>query len=195
MQFFGKTQFDFLSKRKFFLILSVIIMVTGLALTAILGLDYGIDFEGGTELAVQFESPVETDRIREGVASLGITGTEIKSIRAHKANINDCYARIRNGEAFVINMHISPYNHGNIFNHEETRERKLLLHKKEIQKMHIKVKVDGLVLIPTKLYLKDALCKIEIAVCKSKNLYDKRQSLKEADQKRRMDKVVKNFRF
>ncbi|MGI6370585.1 MAG: protein translocase subunit SecF [Candidatus Kapaibacterium sp.] len=79
MQFFGKTQFDFLSKRKFFLILSVIIMVTGLALTAILGLDYGIDFEGGTELAVQFESPVETDRIREGVASLGITGTEIKS--------------------------------------------------------------------------------------------------------------------
>ena len=128
-------------------------------------------------------------------AGIKLTGTEIKSIRAHKANINDCYARIRNGEAFVINMHISPYNHGNIFNHEETRERKLLLHKKEIQKMHIKVKVDGLVLIPTKLYLKDALCKIEIAVCKSKNLYDKRQSLKEADQKRRMDKVVKNFRF
>jgi len=128
-------------------------------------------------------------------AGIKLTGTEIKSIRNHKVSINDCYVRIKDSEAFVINMHITPYVHGNIFNHEETRERKLLLHKREILKLHSKVKVDGLVLIPTKLYLKESLCKMEVAVCKGKKLYDKRQSLKEKDQKRRLEKVGKNFRF
>lgn len=128
-------------------------------------------------------------------AGIKLTGTEIKSIRSHQANINDCYVRVKNGEAYIVNMHISPYVHGTLFNHEETRERKLLLHKREILKMYNKVKVEGLSLIPTKIYLKDALCKVEVSVCKGKKLYDKRQSLKEADQKRRMEKVGKNFRF
>ncbi len=121
-----------------------------------------------------------------------LKGTEIKSVRANKVNISDAYALIRNGEMFVINMHISKYNHGNLFNHEETRTRKLLLHKKQIIKLESKVNQDSLTLIPTKVYMEQGLCKVEIALAKGKKQYDKRQSLKEKDASRRMDKVLKN---
>ena len=120
-----------------------------------------------------------------------LKGTEIKSIRANKVNIVDSYARIKDGEIFLVNMHISKYNHGNIFNHDETRSRKLLLHKKEIIRITNKINKDSLTLVPTKVYLEHGLCKVEIALAKGKKSYDKRQSLKEKDAMRRVEKTLK----
>lgn len=125
-------------------------------------------------------------------AGIKLQGSEIKSVRQGKVNFLDSYAYIRNGEAFLMNMHISKYKEGNRFNHDETRTRKLLLHKKEIEKIDAKIKQDSLTLIPTKLYIDHGLCKVEIALAKGKKLYDKRQSLKEKDAKRRMQKGMKD---
>jgi SsrA-binding protein len=129
-----------------------------------------------------------TDKYECGIV---LKGTEIKSIRAAKVSIKDAYARIKGNEIFIVNMHISKYNHGNIFNHEETRTRKLLLHKKEIIKITNKVNQESLTLIPTLVYLEKGLCKIEIAIAKGKKNYDKRQVLKEKDANRRMEKAMK----
>jgi len=125
-------------------------------------------------------------------AGIKLQGSEIKSVRQGKVNFLDAYAYIRNGEAFLMNMHISKYKEGNRFNHDETRTRKLLLHKKEIEKIDAKIKQDSLTLIPTKLYIDHGLCKVEIALAKGKKLFDKRQSLKEKDAKRRMQKGMKD---
>lgn len=122
-----------------------------------------------------------------------LKGTEIKSIRATKVSINDSYVRIKNNEAFIINMNIKKYEMGNIFNHDETRERKLLLHKNEIIKLYNKTILDGLTIIPLKVYLKDGLCKVEIGLCKGKKNYDKREALKEKDQKLHIQKTLKNY--
>ena len=128
------------------------------------------------------------DRFEAGIV---LHGTEIKSIRAGKVSIQDAHVRIRRSQAYIINMHIAKYKQGGThFNHDETRERKLLLHKKEILKLDAKVQQDGFTLIPTKVYLKEGLCKVEIALAKGKKLFDKRQSLKEKDMKRRMDKQL-----
>ena len=129
-----------------------------------------------------------TDKYECGIV---LKGTEIKSIRAAKVSIKDAYARIKGNEIFIVNMHIAKYNHGNIFNHEETRTRKLLLHKKEIIKITNKVNQESLTLIPTLVYLEKGLCKIEIAIAKGKKNYDKRQVLKEKDANRRMEKAMK----
>lgn len=126
-------------------------------------------------------------------AGIALTGTEIKSIRAGKANIQDAYVRIKDSEASIINMNIAHYEQGNIFNHKETRERRLLLHKHEILKLQQKIQLEGLTLIPLKVYLKEGLAKIEIAVCKGKKLYDKRQDLKEKDAKRKVEKALKDY--
>jgi SsrA-binding protein len=123
-----------------------------------------------------------------------LTGTEIKSIRLGKVAIGDAYARVKDYELFIINMHISKYSHGNIFNHEEKRERKLLMAKREIIKLSLKVKQEGLTLIPRKVYLNENLCKVELALCKGKKLYDKRETAKEEDSKRRLDKIEKEYR-
>ncbi len=123
-----------------------------------------------------------------------LTGTEIKSVRLGKVALNDSYARIKNFELFIINMHISKYTYGNIFNHEETRERKLLMGKRDIIKLSLKLKTEGLTLVPTKVYLKDNLCKVELALCKGKKLYDKRNTAKEEDSLRRLDKVMKDYK-
>lgn len=120
-----------------------------------------------------------------------LKGTEIKSIRAAKVSIKDAYARIKGTEIFIVNMHIAKYNHGNIFNHDETRSRKLLLNKKEIVKITNKVNQESLTLIPTLVYLERGLCKIEIALAKGKKNYDKRQVLKQKDADRRMAKAMK----
>lgn len=122
-----------------------------------------------------------------------LKGTEIKSVRLGKVAISDAFARVKNFELYLINMHISKYDYGNIFNHEETRERKLLIAKHDIIKLGQKIKTEGLTLIPTKVYLKDGFCKVEIALCKGKKLYDKRESNKEADANRRLDKIVKEY--
>lgn len=121
-----------------------------------------------------------------------LTGTEIKSIREGKANIKDSYAIIRNNECFLLNMHITKYKEGNIFNHEENRTRKLLLHKKEINKLKVNLEQEGLTLIPLKLYFKDNKLKVLLGVCKGKKIYDKRESIKEKDQNREASKLLKN---
>ena len=125
-------------------------------------------------------------------AGIKLSGTEIKSIRAGKCNINDAYVIIRNGKVYLLNMHIAKYENGNIFNHEELRTRELLLHKHQINKLQQKVKLDGLTLVATKAYFKDALVKIEIALAKGKNKQDKRESIKERDTNREISKSYKN---
>ncbi len=125
-------------------------------------------------------------------AGIVLTGTEIKSIRNGKANIKDSYATIKNGEVFLLNMHISAYDEGSIFNHNETRTRKLLLHKKEILKLNDKIRLDGYTLVPLKVYFKKNLAKIELGLAKGKKDYDKRQTIKERDIKRELEK---NYKF
>ena len=115
---------------------------------------------------------------------LVLVGTEIKSLRTHGCSLNDSYIVIRNGEMEVINMHINPYDKGNIFNHDPLRNRKLLLHKKEIRWFDEKIKRDGYTIVPTRVYLKRGRAKIEIALAKGKKLYDKRETIKQRDIKR-----------
>ncbi|MFA7076099.1 MAG: SsrA-binding protein SmpB [Candidatus Izemoplasmatales bacterium] len=120
-----------------------------------------------------------------------LTGTEIKSIRLGKFSIKESYVKITNDfEAYIVNMHIAKYEQGNIFNHKEIRNRKLLLQKREIIKLSQKIKLEGLTLVPTMVYLEQGLCKIEIALCKGKKLYDKRESEREKDASKRMEKMI-----
>ncbi|MEE0700212.1 MAG: SsrA-binding protein SmpB [Bacilli bacterium] len=121
-------------------------------------------------------------------AGIVLTGTEIKSIRKGRANLKDSYARIKENEAFVINMFISTYEEGNRFNHDERRERKLLLNKKEIGKIKERVEKEGFSFIPLKLYLKNGRAKLLVGVAKGKKTYDKRQALKEKDIERESSK-------
>jgi len=117
-------------------------------------------------------------------AGIVLKGTEIKSLRKGSCDLKDTYIRIKNNEAFLINMYIAKYEEGNIFNHDERRERKLLLHKKEIKKLKELCDKDGYTLIPIRAYLKKNLAKVSIGVCKGKKNYDKRESIKERDLKR-----------
>ena len=119
-------------------------------------------------------------------AGIALTGTEIKSIRQGNANLKDSYATIKKGEILLLNMHISPYEQGNIFNHEETRTRKLLLHKKEILKLQDKIKLEGFTLVPLKLYFKKNKAKILLGVAKGKKTYDKRETIKKRDIEREL---------
>ena len=121
-----------------------------------------------------------------------LKGTEIKSIRNGQANIKDCYAIIKNGEVFLLNMFISKYENGSIFNHDERRTRKLLLNKREILKLRDKVEISGYTLVPLKLYFKGNRAKILLGVCKGKKNYDKRESIKEKDVKRDIEKALKS---
>jgi len=125
-------------------------------------------------------------------AGIKLTGTEIKSIRANKCNINDSYAIIRNGKCEILNMHIAKYDYGTVYNHDETRTRELLLHKHEIIKLWNRVRMDGETLVPLRVYLKEGLCKIEIGVCKGKNLRDKRETLKKDEANRSIRKALKD---
>ena len=124
-------------------------------------------------------------------AGIVLTGTEIKSIRQGKANIKDSYAIIRNNEIFLINTHISLYDEGNRFNHVETRTRKLLLHKKEIYKLRDKLEIEGYTLIPLKIYFVKGRAKVLIGVAKGKKNYNKKESIKERDIKREMEREIK----
>ena len=124
-------------------------------------------------------------------AGIVLTGTEIKSIRQGKANIKDSYAIIRNNEVYLINTHISLYTEGNRFNHEETRTRKLLLHKKEILKLRDKLEMEGYTLIPLKIYFVKGRAKVLIGLAKGKKNYNKKEAIKERDIKREMEKSIK----
>ena len=121
-------------------------------------------------------------------AGIELLGTEIKSIRLGKANLKDTFARIKNDEVYIINMFIAKYEKANVFNHEERRERKLLLHRSEIMKLKDKVKLDGYSLIPLKLYFKGNHAKILLGLCKGKKLFDKRETIKQRD----IERSVKN---
>lgn len=122
--------------------------------------------------------------LEEIEAGISLVGTEIKSVRKGSVDLKDSFITIKNNEAFIINMYIAKYEEGNIFNHDERRTRKLLLHKKEIKKLKEKVNTEGLTLIPLKLYFKKNYVKVLIGICKGKKLYDKRASIKERDLKR-----------
>ena len=120
-----------------------------------------------------------------------LTGTEIKAIRNSKVNLKDSYAVIRNHEIYLLNTHISEYKEGNIFNHDPRRTRKLLLHKKEILKLESKINLEGLTLIPLKLYFNKNKVKILLGLCKGKKTYDKRETIKEREQQRTIAKLEK----
>lgn len=128
------------------------------------------------------------DTIEAGIV---LKGTEIKSIRAGRINLKDGYATIRNGEIFLQNVHISPYEQGNVFNHDPVRTRKLLMHKKQIARLVGEIKSSGYTLIPLKVYIKDGYAKVLIGLGKGKKKYDKREDLKRKDQKREIDRAMK----
>ncbi|WAA11931.1 SsrA-binding protein SmpB [Fervidibacillus halotolerans] len=124
-------------------------------------------------------------------AGIVLKGTEIKSIRAGRVNLKDAFARIEKGEVFLYNMHISPYEQGNRFNHDPLRTRKLLLNKREIAKLIGETKEAGYSLIPTKLYLKNGFAKLELALAKGKKKYDKREDLKRKEAKREIERAFR----
>ncbi len=125
---------------------------------------------------------------------MSLFGTEVKSIRAGKVNLKDSYCTVKHGEMFVLNMHVSPYEQGNIFNKSPFRERKLLLHRREINKLQNLQQADGMSLIPLQLYLKDGRIKLELALAKGKKLYDKRHTIAARDSKREMERRIKGMR-
>ena len=120
-----------------------------------------------------------------------LTGTEVKSMRGGRINLKDSYAQIENGEIFLHGMHISPYEHGNIFNVDPLRPRKLLMHKREIMRLFGKVKTDGLTFVPLKVYFERDKVKVELALVRGKKLYDKREAAAEKSAKREMDRAIK----
>lgn len=124
-------------------------------------------------------------------AGIVLTGTEIKSIRQGKVNLKDSYVIIRNEELFLLNTHISSYEKGNIFNHDEDRTRKLLMHKKEIKKLSNAVELSGYTIIPLKIYFKNSKAKVEIAIARGKKNYDKRETIKNRDIEREIQKGFK----
>lgn len=149
--------------------------------------------EEGKEKVVALNRKASHEYFLEERFECGIvlTGTEIKSVRAGKVQFKDAFISIYKGEAWIKGMHISPYEFGNIFNVDEKRDRKLLMHKYEIRKLYDKVRLKGYTLVPTRMYLKDGRAKMEIALAKGKNLYDKRETDKLRDAKRAMEKAMK----
>ena len=127
------------------------------------------------------------DKLEAGIV---LSGTEIKSIRAGKVNLKDAYVNLKDGEAFIYGMHISPYEHGNIFNKDPLRTRKLLLNKKEINKLLGYVSQKGMSLIPIKLYFKNSFVKLELGIGKGKKLYDKREDIAKKDAERKIQRTL-----
>ncbi len=125
-------------------------------------------------------------------AGIELTGTEVKSIRQGNVNLKDSWCSIEDGELFIKQMHISPYEKGNIFNRDPLRVRKLLMHKKEIMRLFGKQKQDGLTLVPLSMYFKDSRVKIQLGLCKGKKLYDKRDDAAKRDAKRSIDRALKS---
>ena len=124
-------------------------------------------------------------------AGIELCGTEVKSIRQGTLNLKDAWCGIKDGQMLLNQMHISPYDHGNRFNPDPRRPRRLLMHKREIMRLYGKVKQDGYALIPLSVYLKGSLVKVMVGLCKGKKLYDKRQAAAEKDAKRQMDRAMK----
>ena len=125
-------------------------------------------------------------------AGIALSGTEVKSLRAGKVNLRDSYCQVKDGEIYLIGVHISPYDHGNRFNLDPDRTRKLLMHKREIIRLYSKTKEDGLTLVPTKCYFKDSKVKFEIGLARGKKDYDKRDTEAQKQAKRDIERAVKN---
>lgn len=125
-------------------------------------------------------------------AGISLAGTEVKSIRGGKLNLKDAFCTIKDGQLYLRNMHISPYEHGNIFNRDPVRPHQLLMHKREIQKLHAQIQQAGMSLIPLSVYFKDSRVKVELGLCKGKKLYDKRESAAARDAKRDIDRALKS---
>jgi SsrA-binding protein len=152
-----------------------------------------------TENSNEIESVARNKRARHDYhvletweAGLVLTGTEVKSLRNGKANLSDAYGVVNEGEVYLINLHISPYDQGNYYNHEPTRTRKLLLHRKEIRRLIGAVEREGLTLVPLELYFKRGRAKVAIALAKGKKLHDKRADLRKKDDEREMARAVRN---
>ena len=128
-------------------------------------------------------------------AGIELAGTEVKSIRAGTVNLKDSFCTVKNGELFVRGMHVSPYEHGNIFNKDPVRPRRLLMHKREIVKLQARVMQDGVALIPLSLYWKDGRVKVELGRCKGKKLHDKRDSAADREAKRDIDRAMKERNY
>jgi SsrA-binding protein len=128
-------------------------------------------------------------------AGIALTGTEAKSLRAGRANLKDSYAQVENGEMFLLNMHISPYEQGNRFNVDPVRTRKLLLHRSEINRLFGKVMQQGLTLVPLKVYFKRGRAKVELALARGKKIYDKRDAMAEKDARRDMDRALRGKEY
>ena len=128
-------------------------------------------------------------------AGIELAGTEVKSIRAGNVNLKDAFCTIKDGELFVRGMHISPYEHGNIFNKDPVRPRRLLMHKREIVKLNARIMQDGVALIPLSLYFKDSRVKVELGLCKGKKLHDKRDSEADRQSKRDIDRIMKERNY
>ena len=128
-------------------------------------------------------------------AGIELAGTEVKTIRAGNVNLKDAFCTIKDGELFVRGMHISPYEHGNIFNKDPVRPRRLLMHKREIVKLNARIMQDGVALIPLSLYFKDSRVKVELGLCKGKKLHDKRDSEAERQTRRDIDRIMKEKNY
>ena len=124
-------------------------------------------------------------------AGLVLRGTEVKSIRLGRVNLKEAYARIKNDEVWLVGMHITPYEHGNIWNHESRRDRKLLMHARQIRRLRVKVEQRGLTLVPLEVYFKQHLVKITVALAQGKRQYDKRDTIQKNDQKREVARMLK----
>lgn len=131
------------------------------------------------------------DTFESGIA---LQGTEIKSLRDHGGSLQEAYVKVINNELWLVGCNIAPYRYGNVHNHEERRDRKLLMHKREIAKLKVATQEKGLTIIPLAFFLKDGRVKVRIALAKGKNVIDKRETIKERDAKRHMDKVMKEHR-
>ncbi len=150
--------------------------------------------KGGVKIAAQNKKAYHDYFVEEKYeAGIELFGTEVKSIRAGSVNLKDCYCDIKDGELWVIGMHISPYEHGNIFNRDPLRRRKLLMHKREIMKLHGLVAQKGMSLIPLSLYFSNSRVKVELGLCRGKKMYDKRDSIAERDANREIDRRMKDI--
>ena len=151
--------------------------------------------QGKKEIAANRKAFHEYFVLERFEAGIALAGTEVKSIRGRQVNLKDSFCTIKDGELFVRGMHVSPYEHGNIFNKDPVRPRKLLMHKREISKLNARVMQDGNALIPLSLYFKDGRVKVELGLCKGKKLHDKRDSEAERESKHDIERTLKERNY
>ncbi|MBN1155038.1 SsrA-binding protein SmpB [candidate division KSB1 bacterium] len=145
-------------------------------------------------IAINKKARFEYEIVETIESGIVLQGTEVKSCRMGKVNLKDSYASARDGEMYVYNMHISPYEPGTVFNHDPVRARKLLLHRQEIKRLTSKLEEKGMTLVPTKIYFKDGRVKLELGLARGKKLYDKRDEIAKRDEQRRLERDMKEVR-